>query len=109
MEKKYKNRYDDPYRMLAASIAVRVSIASAKRLMSDKEFIKQTIQAEVREGTDIIGPFSDCITAELISNSKRVVYRDALNELGRFFFEQLDIPRFRKELQGFYREFGIEL
>lgn len=109
MEEKYKFKYDDPYRMLAASTAVRLTQADARRIMNDKAFIRQIVQSEIRDNTDIPGMFSDCVTSELLSNSQKVLYRSALNELGLFFFEQLDIDRYRKELKDFYAEFGIDI
>ena len=109
MEDKYKNDYDDPYRMLAANIAIDYNIEGVSRMLNDKDFIRQIVQAEVRNNLDIPGPFSDCVTTELISEKQRVLYRDALNQLGLFFYHQLDIPRFREEIRKFYRECGIDL
>lgn len=109
MEDKYKNEYDDPYKMLACSIAVRFNYESCRRMMSDKDYIRQIIQAEVRDNIDIPGPFSDCITTELISEKQRVLYRDALNQLGLFFYKTLDTDRFRRELKAFYEQCGLDL
>ena len=109
MDKDYKNEYDNPYRMLAAGIAVRFNLANVRRMLSDKDYIRQLIQAEVRDNTDIPGMFSDCIITELISEKQKIRYRDALNSLGLFFYEQLDVNRLREELRKFYDEFGIEL
>lgn len=108
MEESYKHEYDNPYRMLAASIAVRLNLEEAKRVMSDTDYLRQLIQQEVRENIDIPGMFTDCIITELISTKQKVKYRTALNELGLFFFKQLDIARLRKELKKFYSEFGID-
>lgn len=78
-------------------------------MMADKDYIRQIVQAEVRDNLDIPGIFSDCITTELISEKQKVLYRDALNQLGLFFYNQLDIPRLRSEIRQFYEECGIEL
>lgn len=109
MEDKYKNDYDNPYRMLVTNIAIDFNIENVRRMLNDKDYIRQIVQAEVRDNMDIPGPFSDCVTTELISEKQRVLYRDALNQLGLFFFNQLDIKRFRDELRKFYNECGIEL
>lgn len=107
--KDYKNECDDPYKFLASGIAIKYNANLVKRMLADKDYIRQIIQAEVRENIDIPGLFTDCITTELISEKQRVLYRDALNELGLFFFRQLDIDRFRSELKKFYEEFKIDL
>lgn len=109
MEGKYKNDYDDPYRILVSNIAVMFNAENARRMMVDKDYIRQVVQAEVRDNIDIPGVFTDCVTTELISEKQKVLYRDALNELGTFFFQQLDIDRLRRELNRFYSEMGIEL
>lgn len=109
MDKDYRYEFDNPYRMLAAGIATKMSVNDAKRIIADRDFIRQLVQAEVRENMDVPGIFTDCIATELISERKKVLYRDALNKLGLFFYEQLDIPRMREELRRFYKEFGIEL
>lgn len=109
MDKNYKNEYDNPYRMLAASIATRYGVSDAQRILLDRDYIRQAIQSEVRNNIDVPGDFCDCITTELISNKQKVLYRSALNELGLFFFNQLDIPRLRKELIRFYQDCGIDI
>lgn len=109
MEDKYKNRYDDPYRILACNVCVQNNIENVRRMLADKDYIRQIVQAEVRDNLDIPGIFSDCITTELISEKQKVLYRDALNQLGLFFYNQLDIPRLRSEIRQFYEECGIDL
>lgn len=109
MEDKYRNSYDDPYKILAASLAARLNINCAKRILSDRDYIRQLVQEEVRESLDVPGVFCDCVVTELISEKQKVLYRDALNQLGLFFFHQLDVARLRDELRKFYKEFGIEL
>lgn len=109
MDDIYKNDYDDPYRFLASGVATHFSIECAKRMLVDKDYIRQVVQSEVRDNIDVPGIFSDCITTELISKKNKVLYRDALNRLGLFFFEQLDIDRFRKNLIEFYEEFEIDI
>lgn len=105
----YKHDYDDPYKFLASGVATHFSVECARRMLVDKDYIRQAVQAEVRENIDVPGIFSDCITTELISQKNKVLYRDALNQLGLFFFQQLDIDRFRSNLVEFYKEFGIDL
>lgn len=107
--KDYKNDCDNPYKFLASGIAIKYNVNLVKRMLCDKDYIRQIVQAEVRDNIDIPGMFTDCVTTELISEKQKVLYRDALNQLGLFFFHQLDIDRFRKELREFYKEFGIDL
>jgi len=109
MEEKYLHNYDNPYRMLAASIAIRLSTPDAKRILKDSSYVKQLVLAEVRDNIDIPGMFADCVTTELLSESQKVLYRTALNELGLFFYKQLDLPRLRSEIRKFYEELGISL
>lgn len=103
------NAYDDSYKMLASAIAVNYNVENAKRMLADKDYIRQIIQAEVRENIDISGPFSDCVVTGLIHNKQKVLYRNALNALGFFLYKQLDIDRFRDELRKFYLDMEIEI
>lgn len=105
----YKNECDDPYKFLASGIAIRYNTNLVKRMLVDKDYIRQVIQAEVRDNIDIPGMFVDCIVTELISEKQKILYRDALNQLGLFFFHQLDVARLRDEIRKFYKEFDIEL
>ena len=107
--KNYKNDCDNPYKFLASGIAIKYNINLVKRMLVDKDYIRQIVQAEVRDNIDIPGMFTDCVVTELISEKQKVLYRDALNQLGLFFFHQLDVARLREELRNFYDEFGIEL
>ena len=95
--------------MLAAVITITMNSTEIKRIMSDSSYIKQLIQAEVRDGIDISGKFCDCITTELIADRNKVIYRTALNDLGTFFFKQLDIPRLRNEIKKFHEEMGLSI
>ena len=107
--KDYKNDCDNPYKFLASGIAIKYNINLVKRMLVDKDYIRQIVQAEVRDNIDIPGMFTDCVVTELISEKQKVLYRDALNQLGLFFFHQLDVARLREELRNFYDEFGIDL
>lgn len=109
MENKYLHNYDNPYRMLAATITITMPNSEIKRIMTDSSYIKQIVQAEVRDNIDISGKFCDCITTELIADRNKVIYRTALNELGTFFFKQLDIPRLRNEIKKFHDEMGLSI
>lgn len=109
MEEKYRIDCDDPYKILAANIAANFSLANIRRMLSEKDYLRQLIQAEVRENADTPGIFCDCVTTELISEKQKVLYREALNNLGLFFFHQLDVNRLRNEIRSFFDECGIEL
>lgn len=109
MEKSYNHNYNNPYRLLAASISVRFAPSEIKRLMSDNNYVKKLVLAEVRDNIDIPGKFCDCVITELVTDSKKVMYRTALNKLGLFFFEQLDIARLREEIRRYHEEMGLDL
>lgn len=109
MAEKYKNACDDPYKILASNIATNFNIANIQRMLCEKDFIRQVIQAEVRDNADAPGIFCDCVTTELISEKQKVLYREALNNLGLFFYQQLDINRLRTELKNFFNECGIDI
>lgn len=109
MEEKYHIDCDDPYKILAANIAATFSLANIRRMLSEKDYLRQLIQAEVRENADTPGVFCDCVTTELISEKQKVLYREALNNLGLFFYQQLDIQRLRNELRKFFADCEIEL
>lgn len=109
MEEKYRNDCDDPYKILASNIAAKYSIANIQRMLSERDYIRQLIQSEVRDNIDVPGIFCDCVTTELISEKQKVLYREALNQMGFFFYEQLDVNRLRNELRNFFNECGIEL
>lgn len=109
MDKNYTHNYNNPYRLLAATISTHSTQTEIQRIMTDDSFIKKLVLLEVRDNVDIPGKFCDCVTTELVTDSKKVMYRTALNKLGLFFFEQLDIPRLRREIQKFHDEMGLEI
>lgn len=109
MMKDYKNDCDDPYKILAANIAAKFSLANVQRMLSERDYIRQLIQAEVRDNADAPGIFCDCVTTELISEKQKVLYREALNTLGLFFYNQLNIDRLRSELRKFFDDCNIDL
>lgn len=53
---------------------------------------------------DINGIFLDCIDQEIISNDSLRTKNAQLKRLGEFYFENLDIPRLRKEIENFISE-----
>lgn len=109
MDKEYSHNYNNPYRLLAATISVRFTPTEIKRIMNDSSYIKKLVLAEVRDNIDLPGKFCDCVTTELVTDSKKVMYRTALNKLGMFFFEQLDIPRLRNEIRKYHEEMDLFL
>ena len=105
----YNHNYNNPYRILAATISTHSTPIELKRIMTDTSYIKKLVLAEVRDNIDIPGKFCDCVTTELITDSEKVLYRTALNELGLFFFKKLDVPRLRAEIRKFHEEMEVPL
>lgn len=53
---------------------------------------------------DINGIFLDCIDQEIIANDSLRTKNAQLKRLGEFYFENLDIPRLRREIENFISE-----
>lgn len=105
----YNHNYNNPYRILAATISTHSTPIEIKRIMTDTSYVKKIVLAEVRDSIDIPSKFCDCVITELITDSEKVSYRTALNELGLFFFKKLDIPRLRAEIRKFHEDMGLSL
>ena len=96
-ERKYLYKYDDPYLVLAYSLLGTYRLPVIHRILKDDKFVFSLIKKEVR-GQDFVGSFTDCVVEELLTNRRRMEYMYKLDELARYFYENLDLPRLRLEL-----------
>ena len=99
----YRKKYDDPYRIMAASIVATESPRSVERILNSNSYIKSLVLKEAKM-LDINGIFLDCIDQEIIANDSLRTKNAQLKRLGEFYFENLDIPRLRKEIENFISE-----
>lgn len=104
----FNRPYDDPYAILAAHLTAVLSIKSLKKCLCNNAFVKSMVASEMKM-LDIKGPFLDCIDQELISNDKLRKKNAMLNQLGEYYFSELDMPRLRAEIRKFTQEVGINL
>lgn len=104
----FNKKYDDPYRLLAAHILGYYDLDSVYAIYTNKECVKHLILAEARR-LDIAGPFLDCIDQCVIAGDCKRSKNKALNELGEFYYQNLDLARLRKSLVLVANELGIDL
>lgn len=104
----YYYEYDDPYKLLAYSVLGDYRASDVIRMLSDDAFVLNCIAKENR-AQDFKGRFIDCIIEDILAHKKRMEYMHELDALSLYYFSQLDLPRFRKELSNALNECGIEL
>ena len=102
----HKEKFDDEYKILAYSIVVNYPPATVKRLMKDTKFLRREIIREVRS-QDFRGYFVDCLFVSICENKNRMGLMHQLDQLGRFFYNNLDLERMRKEIRNAYESLGL--
>ena len=102
----HKEKFDDEYKILAYSIIVNYPPVTVKRLMKDTKFLRREIIREVR-GQDFRGYFVDCLFVSICENKNRMKLMRQLDQLGRFFYNNLDLDRMRKEIRNAYESLGL--
>lgn len=102
----HKEKYDDEYKILAYSIVVNYPPVTVKRLMKDTKFLRREIIREVR-GQDFRGYFIDCLFVSICENKDRMKLMRQLDQLGRFFYNNLDLDRMRREIRNAYDSLGL--
>ena len=102
----FNQPYDDPYRILACHLVSVLSVKSINTLLTSNPFIKSMVLNEAKQ-LDISGAFLDCIDQEIISNDKIRGKNVHLKSLGEYYYQNLDIPRLRREIRKFIDECGI--
>lgn len=103
---KYKNGYDDPYRVLAFSIVMTYPPEIVRRIMWDTKFLRREITREVR-GQDFRGFFVDCLFVSICEEKRRMELMRQLDKLSSFLYKQLDLDRMRAEIRGAYCRLGL--
>lgn len=104
----YRFEYDDPYRVLAYSLIGNYRPADVLRMLSDDEYLLSLVQKETRL-LDIRGWFLDCIVESVLADKRRMEMMHQLDKLGKYFYENLDKDRLRKEIRLALGEAGIIL
>lgn len=89
---------DDPYKMLALNIMANSSDLELRNLLKDAKAIRRRVRSEVCN-TDFYGPFIDCVMVRLIKSGRSRAVNKYLSNAADFFYRELDIDRFRKELR----------
>ncbi len=100
--------YDDPYIMLVYWLLANLNRGELRRVLEDDEFIYKMIVKETRN-LDFMGPFLDTIVCDLLESKRRMEMCRELDKLSRFFFEQLDLGRLRRELIFTLNKYNIEV
>lgn len=100
--------YDDPYIMLVYWLLANLNRGELRRVLEDDEFIYKMIVKETRN-LDFMGPFLDTIVCDLLENKRRMEMCRELDKLSRYFFEQLDLGRLRRELILTLNKYNIEV
>lgn len=102
----YKEKYDDPYKILAFSIIVNYPPEIVRRLMRDTKFLRREIIREVR-GQDFRGYFIDCLFVSICEDKRRMDLMRMLDSVGRFMYNNLDLNRMRAEVKNAYKSLGL--
>lgn len=103
----YREKFDDPYKILAFSIIVNYSPVTVKRLMKDTKFLRREITREIR-GQDFRGYFVDCLFVSICESKRRMELMRAIDQLARFFYNSLDLKRMREEIKNAYSKLGLD-
>ena len=108
MRDEYLYDYDNPYKILAHYIVGYYRPADGLRILTDNAYLRSLVQKEVRE-LDIKGAYVDCIIEDILHNKKRMEYMGTLDKLSRYYYDNLNKERLRKEIRLALDEAGIIL
>lgn len=104
----YRFSYDDPYSVLAHVVLSYYRPADVIRMLTDNEYLMNCIIKEVRQ-QDFGGIFLDCIIEDILAQKKRMELMHQYDALAKYFYQNLDKKRLRKQLIGALSEIGIEI
>lgn len=104
--REYAKDYDDPYKLLAYKVIASYGPQIAKRMLKDHKLIRRCVVKEAKE-LDVMGFFLDCVVSSMHEEKRRMAYIDKLGSLGRWFYVELDKPRFRQEIRNAFEELGL--
>lgn len=102
------NDYDDPYKLLAATIVGTFRPADVARILGDDTYLFALISKEVR-GQDFGGSFIDCIIEDILNHKHRMEYMNQLDLLAEYFYSKIDKDRLRREIHNLLNKCGIEV
>ena len=108
MNNEYLYDYDNPYRILAHYIVGFYRPAEVLRILADNNYLFSLVQKEVR-GLDINGSFLDCVIEEILTNKKRMDYMRELDKLAKYYYDNIDKDRLRKEIIRALEDIGITI
>lgn len=103
---KVGNPYDDQYVMLAHHILSIYNSAEIRRMLTDDDFIYRLIIKETRH-QDFSGAFLDCIVQSILDEKRRMEMCHELDKLSKFFFNNLDLEKFREDLTLYGKKYGV--
>ena len=99
---------DDPYKILANNLVAEKTDKELKKILHDAKTVRRYISREVNDA-DFYGDFLDCVMVGLVKSGKyRCVHR-TLRETSDFFYSYLDLPRLRKEIRHYCKEYGRQV
>lgn len=99
---------DDPYKILALNLMSSCSDTELTRIMHDVKAIKRHIAREVKN-VDFCGYFLDCLMVDLVKTGRHRSIGTTMEKTVDFFYNELDVPRLRKELKMYCDKYGREL
>lgn len=103
----YKYPYDDPYKVLAFNLITTYPPETIRRFLLDRKFLRREIIREVRS-QDFQGLFVDCLWVAMCDEKQRMQIMRQLDSLGRFFYQNLDVPHMRDEIRKAYHLLGLD-
>ena len=105
----FAHNYDNPYKILAVRIVVKYSPAEIKRMLSERAFFKRLVVVEIRDNIEINSIYADCVDDLLLQRNQKVYLRTALEKLGKFYFEELDLSILRRYIKAFCEKCHIKI
>lgn len=104
----YQREYDDPYKLLADNLATSYGVLEIALMLKDNECLKRKVYREIRN-LDYAGPFLDCVITDLYSQKRRMEFMRALDCIGLYVFNNLNLKRLREELYSSALELGHDV
>ena len=95
---------DDPYKILALNLTASLSNRELYKILHNAKAIRRRISKEV-SNADFYGDFLDCIMVELVKGGKERQVNKYLADVSNFFFDNLDVPRLRREIRYYCNKF----
>lgn len=100
--------YNDPYKMLANKLVLSCSDLQLSRFLHSAKHIRKRITEELK-ASEFNGDFLDCIMVRLVKTGKVRSLGRPLQATTKFFYDELDVPRLRKEIRYYCERYGKEI